>query len=325
MSAVPSGHVTRRWLLRPPAVIALAAATASLWALTAAGGYGLFLGMTVAVFVLAAAALDVCAGVTGMVSLGHAAFLGVGAYAHVILYTRGLPLPLAMAGGALIATAAGVVVALPAMRLSGSHLAIATLAWQVTADQVLGGWSTLTGGRMGLMVPEPELFGASLAAPERYAVWCFLLTALALVAITNFTGSRFGRAMRAVAHDARTAAAAGVDVTRTKALAFAVSAGFTGLAGALSCHLVERLSPRAFGVDVSIELLAMVVIGGSGSAFGAALGAALLVLLPQAFAPLADHQTLAVGAAMVLVLHVQPRGIAGALRRRVPPSPAGAV
>lgn len=276
-----------------------------------ASSYSLFIATNLALFVVAALGLNLLVGYTGQISLGHAAFLAIGAYTHVILYTQGAPLLVAALAGALVAGVCGFLVGIPALRLEGPYLAIATLGFQVAVDQILGRWESVTGGRMGLGVPAPELFGFSLADVRHYFVLCFAVAVLTVVGVYNLARSRVGRSFVAVRDNDVAAQAMGVNLVRTKTLAFALSAFITGLAGALYAHLFDRINPSNFTLILSIELLVMVVVGGLGSVLGSVLGAALMVLLPHALADFRDYQVLVVGAILISVLLFEPMGMRG--------------
>jgi branched-chain amino acid transport system permease protein len=281
------------------------------WSLLGAGSFALFVMTNLALFVIAALGLNLLLGYTGQISLGHAAFLAIGAYTHVILYTQGAPLVVGVLAGTLVAGVCGFLIGIPALRLEGPYLAIATLGFQVAVDQVLGRWEALTGGRMGLGVPAPELFGLSLSSVRSYFVLCFAVAVLVLVAVYNLARSRVGRAFVAIRDNEIAAQAMGVDLVRYKTLAFALSAAITGLAGALYAHLFDRINPSNFTLMLSIELLVMVVVGGLGSVLGSVLGASLLVLLPHAMADLRDYQSIVVGAILIGVLLFEPMGLRG--------------
>lgn len=276
-----------------------------------AGDFAVYLLMNVTLFVIAAVGLNLLVGFTGLISLGHAAFLAIGAYTHVILYTRGAPLLLTLVAGALTAGAFGMLLGIPALRLKGPYLAIATLGFQVTVDQVLGRWDAVTGGRMGLGVPYPEIAGVSLAEPRVYALVCLGFAIATLIAAKNLVRSRIGRAFAAIRDNETAAEAVGVNLVRYKVMAFALSAAFTGVAGGLYAHLVDRINPSTFNLLMSIELLVMILVGGLGSILGSVLGATLLVLLPHAFAGFRDHQTMLVGTMLVAVLLFEPMGLRG--------------
>jgi len=294
-----------RWLA--VAAAALLVLYCQLWA----GDFAVYLLMSVALFVIAAIGLNLLVGYTGQISLGHAAFLALGAYTHVILYTYGAPLLLTIPAGAAVAAAFGVVIGIPALRLKGPYLAIATLGFQVTVDQVLGRWDSLTGGRMGLGVPDPEIFGRPLTDVRTYALICVGVAILAIIGAVNLTRSRIGRAFIAIRDNETAAEAMGVGLAAYKTLAFALSAAFTGLAGGLYAHLFDRINPSTFNLLMSIELLVMVLIGGLGSVLGSVLGATLIVLLPHAFSSLRDYQSIMVGAILIGVLLFEPQGMRG--------------
>jgi branched-chain amino acid transport system permease protein len=286
------------------------------YVLFAAGGFTVYVLTTLALFVIAAHGMNLLAGYTGQISLGQAAFLAIGAYSHIILYTQGAPLLVSALAGALFAGAAGALVGLPALRLKGPYLAIATLGFQVGVDQMLGRWDAVTGGRMGLGVPAPELFGVRLDVRRLedgrvYFVLCFAVAVAVTVAVYNIARSRIGRAFIAIRDNETAAEAMGVDLLRYKTLAFALSAAITGLAGALYAHLVDRLNPQHFTLTMSIELLVMVVVGGLASVLGSILGASLLVLLPHVLSDLRGYQPIVVGAILVAVLLFEPMGMRG--------------
>ncbi len=276
-----------------------------------AGNFVVYLLTNVALFVIAAVGLNLLVGFTGQISLGHAAFLALGAYAHIIVYRQGAPLPVAALIGASVAGVFGLLIGIPALRLKGPYLAIATLGFQVTVDQVLGRWEGLTGGRMGLGVPAPEVAGVSLEEPRVYFLVCFLAATLVVVGARNLTRSRVGRAFVAIRDNETAAEAMGVGLVAYKTMAFAVSAFITGLAGALYAHLVDRINPSTFSLIMSIELLVMVLIGGLGSVLGSVLGASFLVLLPHLVASFRDYQSILVGLILIAVLLFEPMGMRG--------------
>ncbi|MBX3130662.1 MAG: branched-chain amino acid ABC transporter permease [Polyangiaceae bacterium] len=273
--------------------------------------FAVFIGANLALMVVAALGLNLLVGYTGQISLGHAAFLAIGAYVHVILYTQGAPLLVGVLCGAAVAGVCGFLIGIPALRLEGPYLAIATLGFQVAIDQVLGRWDSVTGGRMGLGVPAPELFGLPLNDVRHYFLLCSAVAVLTILGVYNLARSRVGRSFVAVRDNDIAAQAMGVNLVRTKTLAFALSAFITGLAGALYAHLFDRINPSNFTLIMSIELLVMVVVGGLGSVLGSVLGAALLVLLPHALAGFRDFQVLIVGVILIAVLLFEPMGMRG--------------
>ncbi|HEY5624462.1 MAG TPA: branched-chain amino acid ABC transporter permease, partial [Gammaproteobacteria bacterium] len=265
-------------------------------------------------------------GYTGLVSLGHSAFLAIGAYTHAILLTAGLPFPLALVLASLLSALIGGIVGLPAMRMTGLYLVIATVAFAFVVEYVIERLEPLTGGFRGMVVPRPELFGVDLGASVPYYYVCLLLLTLGLFAALNLLRSPTGRAMISIRDSEISAQAVGVDLARTKSVAFAISAGFTGLAGGLFAHSFGYLSPETFTVLTSIQLLLMVVVGGLGSLHGVVFGAIFIILLPQAIAMLRDWVPPAIGELpglepglfglmLVLVLIYEPLGIYGRWRK----------
>lgn len=229
---------------------------------------------------IASLGLMLLTGYTGQVSLGHAAFMAVGAYTQAVLLTRGVPLPLALAAAGLLSAGVGALLGLPAIRVSGLYLAMVTLAFSVLVTHVAGHWASVTGGFTGLAVPAPALAGVSLGTPVAFYFLCLGVLVVVMAALINLTRSSLGRALVGVRDSEAASYALGLPVRRIKVLAFAGSAGITGLAGALMAHHLQYLTPDAFTLLLSMELVLMVVIGGLGSLRGAVLGALLIGLLP---------------------------------------------
>lgn len=279
----------------------------------------------VALYVVAGAGLMLLAGYAGQLSLCHAAFIGIGAYAETLLQARGWPLEASLPAAAAVAALAGVAAAWPARRLAGIHLAIATLSFGFIVQEIMARWESLTGGNAGLVVaPARSLLAGTLGERELY--WLALALALAaLWVLGRLLASRGGRACLALREDAVAAAMLGIAPARLKTLVFALAAAPAGVAGALYAHLLRFVSPEQFDWVMSIELLMMLVIGGLGTRAGIVLGAAFLIALPQAIAllrdllptalPPAGLELFAFGLALVLSLRYAPAGLAGAWRR----------
>jgi branched-chain amino acid transport system permease protein len=243
-----------------------------------------WLGEVAYVFILCIAALGlmVLTGFTGQVSLGHAAFVAIGAYAHAWLMRQGVPMAASLPLAALIAALAGLVVGLPAIRVSGLYLAMVTLAFSIVVEQVIGLWRGVTGGFIGLSVPRADLFGLALHRPGPFYWFCLAVLVVVLLALLNLMRSGVGRAFVGVRDSEAAALGLGINVNAVKAWAFALSAGVTGLAGALMAHHLGYLTPDGFTLLLSLELVLIVVIGGLGSLRGAILGAILIAMLPVA-------------------------------------------
>ena len=236
------------------------------------------------IFILAIASLGlmVLMGYTGQVSLGPAAFIAIGAYTHALALTAGIPLPVSLLGGTAAAAVAGLIIGVPAIRVSGLYLAMVTMAFAIIVEHVLGRWRTVTGGHTGLPVPDPQLFDISLAGPIGFYFLCLTVLALVFLGLTNVLRSSIGRAFMGVRDSEAAAFSLGISVPATKIGAFVLSSGVLGLSGALMAHHIQHLTPEAFGLILSLELVLMVVIGGLGSLRGAILGAILIGFLPRA-------------------------------------------
>ena len=246
------------------------------------------------IYAIAGIGLMLLVGYTGQVSLGHAAFLAIGAYVHAWLMTQGWPLPLALAAATTFTAIIGGIVGIPALRMTGIYLAVATLAFAMIVEQVLGHWESVTGGYRGLPVPKAK-FLIDLSTPTAFYYLCLGMLFFCLIAALNWLRSPTGRAMVAVRDSETSAESMGINLAYTKSLAFAISAGFTGLAGGLFAHKISYLAPDAFTLILSIQLLLMVVVGGLGSMHGVIFGAMFIGLLPQGIAIFRDLVPPAVG------------------------------
>jgi branched-chain amino acid transport system permease protein len=233
------------------------------------------------IYGLCGVSLMVLAGYTGLVSLGHAAFLGIGAYAHVyFVQDLGLPWVISVALAAGVASGAGVLVGLPALRMTGVYLSIATLAFALIIQEVLTRWERMTHGLKGRPVDKPVIFGVSFAHDGAFYFLCLAALIGGLWLTANLLRAPTGRAWVAIRDSEIAAQSMGVNRARYKTLAFAYSAALMGVAGALFAHKVGFLAPDIFSVLLSIQFLLMVVVGGLGSLHGAVFGAAFVALLP---------------------------------------------
>ncbi|HEY5896711.1 MAG TPA: branched-chain amino acid ABC transporter permease [Burkholderiales bacterium] len=278
--------------------------------------YGWYLLAVTMVYALVALSLSILVGMAGQISIGHAGFWALGAYASAIAMQHfAVPFILAIFVGALVAAAFGALVALPALRVSGHYLAIATLAFAILVQQVLFEWESVTGGRQGLAVPRPSLLGEELQSDFSYY---YLLLALFLAAAwmtRNLRRSFTGRSMMALRMSAVAAQCAGISRARHIILAFALSAFLTGLSGALYGSLIGRLSTETFSLSASLSFLTMAVIGGLGSEVGALLGAAFLAVAPEVLRQFKDAEMVIYGVILLLCMLFLPHGLASLGRR----------
>ncbi|MCK9379489.1 MAG: branched-chain amino acid ABC transporter permease [Sulfuritalea sp.] len=266
--------------------------------------------------------LMLLSGFTGLFSIGHAAFMGVGAYMQAVLTSMGWPFPIALLCSMAVSALVGAVVGLPALRVRGIYLAIATLAFAFIVQEVLVRWESITGGNRGLAVGMIDLFGWKTSSPTVFYYVCLILTILATLGVLNLLRSATGRAFVAIRDSEISAQSMGVNLARYKTLSFAVSAALAGLGGALSAHMLRFISPDQFGIVQSIDLLLIVIIGGLGSVHGAFFGAIFLIATPQAislakdFLPSALGQTvglqsLVYGLILIAFVLFEPMGIYG--------------
>lgn len=298
------------------ALLALAGVTL----LTLGLDYGLGQLAFVATWAIAGLGLVVILGQSGQISLGHGAFLAVGAYLQAGWVASGGPsllgLVVAVAGGALL----GALASLPGRRLGGLAFGMSTLAVALIVEEALVRFDGVTGGASGLSVPPLSLAGWAVVEPLHQVGVSVAVLALALLACRRLLNSRVGRAWRAVRDDEGAAAASGVDTAHAKWLAFAVGGGLGALAGALYAHWLGYLSPEQFGLQLSFELLMLVFVGGASRLMGAVWGAVVIVALPQAIALLRDVlpagvanlaglELLAFGLVLVAVVLWRPAGL----------------
>jgi branched-chain amino acid transport system permease protein len=263
---------------------------------TVLGEYWLSQITFVSIYAMAGIGLMLLSGYTGQISLGHAAFFAAGAYTETLLLMKGWPFPITLLAAGLLAAALGVAIGLPALRLSGIYLAIATLAFAFIVEEILARWERVTGGNNGLTVPPITLGGVALdpsRAPFYYLALVILV--LLILAAINVLRSPTGRAFVAIRDSEIAAQSMGVNLARYKTTAFALSAGFTGVAGAFYAHKLQFVSPEAFTILLSIELLVLVVVGGLGSLHGAVYGAIVIIVLPELIGVAKDALPAAIG------------------------------
>jgi branched-chain amino acid transport system permease protein len=233
------------------------------------------------IYGLCGLSLMVLAGYTGLVSLGHAAFLGIGAYAHVyVTQDLGLPWVVGVVVAIAVASVAGVIVGVPALRMTGVYLTIATLAFALIIQEVFARWDAVTGGLKGKAVTKPVIFGVPFATDEAFYFLCLVVLIGALWLTVNLLRSPTGRAWVAIRDSEIAAQSMGVNLAVYKTMAFAYSAALMGAAGALFAHKIGFLAPDIFTVLLSIQFLLMVVVGGLGSLHGAVFGAVFVAMLP---------------------------------------------
>ena len=252
------------------ALLGAALLSAPLWA----GEYVMSQLHFILIYSIVGFGLMMLTGFTGQVSLGHAAFLAVGAYTEALMQAAGVPFVVSISCAALFAAAAGLIVGLPALRLKGIYLAIATLAFNVIVEEIITRWSSLTRGNEGKHLKPVELFGWKLQSDAEFYYLSLALTVLCCLACINLLRSPTGRAFVAIRDSEISASCMGVNLARYKTMSFAFSAALTGVGGALYAHKLAFISPEQFTLFASIELITIVILGGIGFLHGAEIGRA---------------------------------------------------
>jgi len=261
--------------------------------------------------------LNLLMGYAGQISLGHAAFYGIGAYATAICTTRlGLPIPVGMAIGVALAVVVAWIVAAPTLKLKGHYLAMATLGFGIIVSIVFGEAVDWTGGPSGYVgIPRLALFGYAFDTDHAYYNLMAVVLALVVLSALNLMKSRTGRALRALHVSEKAAASLGVDIAAHKRFVFVLSAALAGLAGVLYAHYLSFIAPASFGFTFSVQLVVMVVLGGMASVWGSVAGAFFLTILPEALREFEEIDILVYGAILVATIMFLPDGLAGGVKR----------
>jgi branched-chain amino acid transport system permease protein len=298
-------------------------------------GFRLFQFTQVFIYAIALLGLNMLTGYNGQISLGHGAFYALGAYTAAILIDRwSLPYPLTIPVAGFLCLVVGFLFGIPALRLEGLYLALATFSLALAVPQILKYFEHWTGGSQGIVLSKPAPPGGLPLTPDQ---WLYLLSLAVLVVLMvlawNLLRGRTGRAIIAIRDHPIAAQAMGIDSALYKALTFGVSAGYTGVAGALSAGAIAFVAPDAFNVFLSITLLVGIVIGGLASIAGAVWGALFVQFVPNWAQDISKAAPWAIyGVFLILFMYLMPHGIAGAVRglavrlarRRPAAVPAGA-
>ncbi|RJX30532.1 MAG: branched-chain amino acid ABC transporter permease [Desulfarculus sp.] len=296
-----------------------------------AGDYLLYMANLTGIAIVAAVGLNILTGAAGQISLGHAAFVGIGAYTAALLITRlGLPFLLCLPLAGLSAAFFGVIVGAPSMRMKGLYLCIATLAAQVIFEYVFKNWDGLTGGIRGINVPPPSILGFSLNNEFRFYFVTAPVVIIVVTAARNLFRTRVGRAFIAIRDRDFSAELMGISLFRYKLYAFALSSFLAGVAGCLWVNFIKIVTPEHFPLHESIRYLAMIIVGGLGSVLGSIFGAIFMTIVPEvlksalnlvsavspkAMAFLSPLQTVVFGLLIVVFLVFEPHGLAEMWRR----------
>jgi len=285
--------------------------------------YILHILIMIGIYIILSSSLNLLVGYTGLLSLSHAAFYGIGAYITTLLMTKiGFNFFLALIFAILITMIMSLIVSIPSLRLKGDYFVLATIGFQIIAFSVLYNWVSLTRGPYGIPgIPKPTIFSFEFSNLTLYFILTSILAAIIFMVIYLLCNSPFGRVLKAIREDEISAKALGKNTTNLKIWSFAFAAGIAAVAGSLYASYVTYIDPTSFTIDESIFILSIVLIGGSGNLKGPVIGAVLLVILPEILRFLNIPNTVApnvrqmiYGAIIVILMRYRTQGIAGEYR-----------
>ncbi len=291
-----------------------------------ADAYMLYIANMIGFAVIGAVGLNLLTGFTGQISLGHAAFIGVGAYTLAILVTRlGFSFWLSIPFAGLVAALAGMIIGIPSLRVKGLYLCIATLAAQFIFEFIFIHWESMTRGITGINIPPPRMGSLEFITEKEFYWITLFFVVLGVGYARNLVRSRMGRAFVAIRDRDLSAEIIGINLFRYKLSAFAISSFYAGVAGALWVTFLKVVTPDHFPFILSIQYLAMIIVGGLGSVLGSIFGAVFITLTPELLNYLSEivkmyapgHEEIFVpmkevifGLLIVLFLIFEPRGLA---------------
>ncbi len=313
----------RRFLTSPFLLVGAVAVVVAILPMILPSNFYMRVAALVYINAIAVLGLNLLMGFAGQVSLGHAGFFGIGAYAMALgpVYL-GLPSWASLLGGTAVSALLAFLVGRPILRLNGYYLAIATLGMGMLVAMVISNEANITGGPNGMEVQRMVLFGWRVAGSVTWYWISGISLVIAALVVVNLINSPTGRALRSI-HDSEIAARVlGIDVARYKLLAFVISAIFASIAGSYLALLDGFVTPTTAGFLLSIELVVMAVLGGLGSILGSIVGAAILVILPQALTVFHEYEHVVLGAIIVVFLILLPSGIVPAIAALIRRRPA---
>ena len=270
------------------------------------------------IYAILSISLNLIAGISGQLSLGHAAFYGLGAYTSALLTMRlDFPFLLSLLMAAIVAGMFGIALGLPCLRLSGDYLCIVTIGFAEIIRLFFQNWTSLTNGPMGIPgIPAIKIFSYAFKSDLDYIYLFLIALILIYIAIERILDSQIGRALIAIREDEVAANAMGVNMTYYKVLAFVLGSVIAGVAGSFMAHYISFIGPMNFTVDESLLVLQMVILGGLGSSIGAFVGAAILVIAPEVLRIISEYRMLFNGLLMVILMIWRPQGLFGSVGGR---------
>lgn len=282
--------------------------------------YILHILILIGIYTILSVSLNLIAGYTGLISIAHAAFYGVGAYvAALMALNMHTPFLVNIVCAVILCGLLGVLVGIPSLRIRDDYFVIATFAFQVITFNVLNNWVSLTGGPMGLPgIPQPTIFGIQISSQVGYLLLVSVFCALTLWVIHRIVRSPFGRVLNAIREDEVFAQAAGKNIATYKVLVFVIGAGMAAVAGVIYAYYISFIDPTSFTVMESIFIISIVIIGGAGNLWGPVVGAVVLVLLPELLrfiglpsSVAANLRQIIYGVLLVTFMIWRPRGLLG--------------
>ena len=255
-------------------------------------------------YAILAMSLNLIAGVAGQISLGHIAFYGIGAYTSALLCVNfGISVWLSILAAFVVSMFFGLLIAIPTLKLSGGYLAILTMSFAEIIRLILLNWTSVTRGPMGILnIPKPQLFGYTIKSSAAFLYLVLIIAIIVYLALNNLIKSKFGRNLKALRDDEISSESMGIDVYRHKVVAFVISTGIAGIAGALYASYMEFIDPSSFISDESTVILSMVVLGGMGNMNGSIVAAVLLTVLPEALRSFSNYRMLVYGVVLVVMM-----------------------
>jgi len=268
--------------------------------------YVLYVVNHIGIAAIAAIGLNILIGFTGQISLGHGAFFGVGAYSAAILATAvGFPFWLSVLSAGLITALVGMIFGIPSVRLKHLYLTIATLAGQFIIQYLLVTWVSLTKGAEGIFLPRATLFGLNLKTDRAFFYVIFICFVVMTWMAVNLIRTRYGRAFIAIRDNDRAAEGMGIPIFKYKLLSFAISSFYAGFAGGLAAYYIGSITPEPYTLFLSVEYIAMIIIGGLGSIPGAVFGAIFITVLNEVLSG-ATEFFMNIGALSKIALQIAP-------------------
>jgi branched-chain amino acid transport system permease protein len=283
------------------------------------GKYFVFVLSVICIFIVVSIGMNILTGYTGVLSLGHQAFFGIGAYTVAIVASRieGFPFLIGLLMAGSLSGMIGYFMGFAALRTSGVYLTIATLALGIIMEEVFSEWISLTGGSAGMAVLPPALGSIRFDSSTELFYLISFITAIMFFFAVNLIASNIGRAFVAIRESEISAQSYGISLVKYKTLSFAISAFYTGVGGGLYAYLMKYVAPIDFNIHAGIQFVMAVIIGGLGSMLGSILGAIILLVLPQLFGGIVYWQQFFIGVVLLMIILLLPEGLSGGYYRLI--------